>query len=282
MALPILQNWNTYFEEYHEGLGSSYERIILNQLLSELKVKYKLENILEAPVFGFTGITGLNSFSLYQSGCKVTLLDHNEERINDIRRIHGLLKADISTQFVESYSELPFSDNSFDLGWNFSALWFVEDLTTFLNELTRVSKKAILICVPNQSGLGYKWQKAHADIPSRIIFNKEFINPGLIKSELLNLNWVCIKEDYIDCPLWPDIGMSKEKFLGKYLRKFNVNIEKKQSKQQISIMDYYSGKDPDFPQRMLKYSFLEKYASEFFKKIWSHHRWMLFEPSFLK
>lgn len=279
MALPILQTWKNYFDDHHEGLGSSYERIILNQLLLKLKRRYKLESVLEAPVFGFTGITGLNSFILHQSGCRVTLLDHDSERVASIRKIHLNLNADITTQVIDSYSTLPFAYDAFDLGWNFSALWFVEDLTAFLSELTRVSRKAIIICVPNQDGLGYKWQKAHSEIPEGISFNIDFINPPLIKTELHKLGWTFIHEDYIDCPPWPDIGMNKEKFLGGYLSKLNLDSGKDRPRQQVSIMDFYSGRDNGFVNRMQKFAFLENHAPRCFKKIWSHHRWMLFEPA---
>lgn len=279
MAIPILQNWMTYFQDHHEGLGSSYERIILNKLLLKLKHRYKLDTVLEAPVFGFTGITGLNSLVLNKSGCKVTLLDHDQDRINQIRLIHSELQVDIQSEFVDNYIKLPYIDNEFDMCWNFSALWFVQNITDFLSELSRVSKKIILICVPNQYGFGYKWQKAHADIPQDITFNKAFINPGLIKSELQKLNWTLISEDYIDCPLWPDIGMNKEKFLGKYLSKLNIQTTQDRPSEPVSIMGYYKGEDPGFADRMMKYAFLEINAPDFFKKMWSHHRWMLFEPA---
>ncbi|MFO7660474.1 MAG: class I SAM-dependent methyltransferase [Candidatus Cloacimonadaceae bacterium] len=279
MALPILHNWANYFTDYHEGLGSSYERIILNQLLLNLKRRYKFDTVLEAPTFGFTGITGLNSIVLSRSGCNVTLLDHDSERVDKIQQIHRELNAEIDVQVISSYHPLPYADKSFDFSWNFSALWFVEDLSAFLSELCRVTSKAILLCVPNRDGLGYKWQKAHSDIPSGLVFNENNIDPILLKAELKKLNWILIREDYIDCPPWPDIGMNKEKFLGSYLSKIRIKSTKERPRKQVSIMDFYSGKDSGFAQRMLKFSLLENYAPTSFKKQWAHHFWMLFEPS---
>lgn len=36
MAIPIINNWRSYFEHGDEGLGSSYERIILNNVLLDV------------------------------------------------------------------------------------------------------------------------------------------------------------------------------------------------------------------------------------------------------
>jgi hypothetical protein len=276
MALPIIETWRNYFIDYHEGLGSSYERIMLNNLLLKLKRRYKLSSVLEVPVFGFTGITGLNSFVLNNAGCEVCLVDHDIERIKYIDNIIKELKGRIKTQYAATYCTLPFEDKSFDMSWNFSALWFTEDLPTFLTELARVTAKVLLICVPNREGLGYKWQKAHTDLPEDIIFHEEFIDPELIKSTMKGLNWKFIREDYIDCPPWPDIGMSKENFLGSLLKKNPEQPVNPHPSKRVSIVDFYNGEDPGFALRIEKYSFLEKYAPDWFKRYWCHHRWLLF------
>jgi len=299
MALPILETWKAYFSDNHEGLGSSYERIILNDLLLKLMKRYQITSVLEAPIFGFTGITGINSIALAKRGCDVTLIDHDPERIVLINKVLDDLKnvtpaivpqneknldsclrrndAEIKPQVVSNYKALPFENNTFDMSWNFSALWFVEDLSVFLKELTRVTGKIILICVPNQFGLGYKWQKANTSIPHNITFNENNIDPAQIKTIMRNNYWKYIGEDFIDCPLWPDIGMSKEKFLGKYISSLLPSQKEMKPKQSISILDFYKDRDPSFPDRMRKFAFLENYAPTLFKKYWSHHKWLLFE-----
>lgn len=282
MALPIIETWRNYFIDSHEGLGSSYERIILNDLLLQLQKTYKIQSVLEVPIFGFTGLTGLNSVALSKNGCDVTLVDHDIERIGNVRDMLSNLQAEIDVKLVTNYNNLPFGNDSFDMSWDFSALWFVEDLSLFLQELTRITGKIILICVPNQTGLGYKWQKANTDIPHGIKFNEQNIDIPKIKEAMQEQNWAFISEDYIDCPLWPDIGMSKEKFLGKYLSSLKLSHKDIKSKKNVSILDYYRGADPGFPDRMRKYSLLEKYAPTCFKKIWSHHHWLLFENTSVK
>jgi hypothetical protein len=291
MAIPILKTWKQYFTNPHEGLGSSYERIVLNDLLLYLKRIYRVESVLEAPIFGFTGLTGLNSIALAQNGCSVTLAETDGDRAQLVTEMLKPLELPLSVDNIRKYTVLPYKDKEFDFSWNFSAMWFVEDLQLFLAELSRVTSKVILICVPNQSGLGYKWQKAHAEIPLDVIFNESYINPEQIKTELKKLNWQFVQEAYIDCPLWPDIGMNKESFFKKILASIPVAIPfiKKvavpftgtrfagiKPPATISILGYYKGNDPGFADKMRRYSFLEQWAPVIFRKIWSHHRWMLF------
>ncbi len=277
MAIPIINNWKSFFSFPHEGLGSSYERVILNQLLLDIKESYSIRSVLEAPVFGFTGLTGLNSLALAKAGCTLSVVDNNLERTELVSDLYRQMSFNVEVVNTELFTRLPFPDQSQDLSWNFSAIWFVEDLSGFLQELSRITRKVILICVPNQSGLGYKWQKANSEIPEDFIFNERFIEPGLIKHEMKHLGWKYIKGDYIDCPPWPDIGMNKEKFIGKYVQKLPIKFTETAVIKPISIIDYYRDQDPGFPKRMLRYSLLEQFAPQSFKKIWAHHRWMLFQ-----
>lgn len=277
MALPIIETWKHYFTDNHEGLGSSYERIILNDFLLTLKRKYGIKSVLEAPIFGFTGITGLNSIALHKDGCDLDLVDDNHERMLLVENMLRTLDVNVKTTVVNSFETLPFEDKSFDLSWNFSALWFVHDLSAFLTELSRLTNKVILICVPNQSGLGYKWQKANTDVPHDIVFDENNISPERVKTILTKLDWKFMGDNYIDCPLWPDIGMNKEKFLGKYISKLKLTKKEIKPRQSICILNYYKGLEPDFPNKMKKYALFEKYAPMQFKKIWSHHHWLLFE-----
>ena len=101
------------------------------------------------------------------------------------------------------------------------------------------------------------------------------IFPKNIKEEMKNNGWNLWMEEYIDCPPWPDIGMPKAKFL----KMFGITLkESDKSKEPLTILDYYSGKDPEFYDKMLKFNFLEKNMPEIFRQYWSHHKWMFFLP----
>ena len=79
--LPITANWHRYFDDNHEGLGTTYERFILHHYFHELKKQYAVTSVLEVPSFGMTGISGINSIWWAAKNIPVTILDHSVERI---------------------------------------------------------------------------------------------------------------------------------------------------------------------------------------------------------
>jgi len=104
----------------------------------------------------------------------------------------------------------------------------------------------------------------------------------LINNTFQNIGWQFIRESYIDCPPWPDIGMTKEKFFGKLFNNTKIPSNCSKPSKIVSIIDYYQGNNNDFKKEMLRYSFVERYAPIWFKKLWAHHRWMLFESNKIK
>lgn len=271
MAIPIIESWQSYFEHMDEGLGSSYERIILNRKLNEIAETYGIKSVLETPCFGFTGISGINSISMAQNGMRVTILDHHRHRLEKIKRMWEMTDTEVEALFHENYSQLPFEDDSFDMSWNFSALWFVKSLEDFLKELDRITKKVIFLCVPNRSGLGFISQRLLTKQQNKT-YCYDNIKPKKIIPILKKLAWEQVESDYIDCPPWPDIGMSKEDFL----KKFGLGSVVGEKKDSFSILDFYSGKDPEFVNKMLAYSWFEQKAPGLVKLFWAHHRYYLF------
>ena len=276
MAIPILKNWKTYFTNSDEGLGSSYERIVLNKKLATMCKHFHIKKALETPSFGFTGLSGINSVFLAQQGIDITLMDNNKSRIGLIKKTWNELNLPVNIEYSSDFRKLPFENNAFDLSWNFSALWFVDDILNFLAELSRVTSKAIFICVPNRTGLGYLFQKMQGKKELKTQLKEENIIPKNFIRELKKLGWMLIDNKFIDCPPWPDIGMPKEKFL----KIFGLhNLLKKKKHNPISIMNYYSGENPQFPEEMMKHYWFEKKAPSFIKHFWAHHKYFLFIPS---
>jgi SAM-dependent methyltransferase len=280
VAIPIIKTWRNYFEESpHEGLGSSYERVILNLKLEKLRQHYHISTCLEAPVFGFTGLSGINSLDLAKKGVQVALVDNHEERILLIENVWRKAGEKCAATCVEKFVPLPFDDKVFDLSWNFSAMWFVSDMESFLQELTRVTQKVIFVCVPNRMGMGFLSQKYISGANLRDELREEHIIASNIISAMASLGWSLTDRGYIDAPPWPDIGMKKEDFLKIFGLGSLLKKPGKIPEVPLTIMDYYSGKDPDFPEKMLQHYWFERMAPRFVKAIWAHHRYMLFEPA---
>ncbi len=293
MAIPIITDWQKYFITRHEGLGSSYERIMLNRKLDLIRKHYRIRSVIETPSFGFTGISGINSMDLARNGCKVTIEDHDPERIDLIRTIWQEVGLPLAITQNTAYSKLGYADKSFDLAWNFSAIWYVESLSSYLDELCRVTRKAILICIPNQTGWGMRMQMKNAHDASLQTVNLEYISEFLICSEMKRRTWKLVDQDYIDCPPWPDIGMNKEEFLLRipWLKPILtlLGIGEKppyqgrrdagtSSHKTLSCLDHYKGKEPSFSDRMLRHAWFERVAPPWVKMYWAHHRYLLFTP----
>lgn len=276
MAIPILHMWQRYFDENRdEGLGSSYERIILNNTIESICESYDVNKVLEAPAFGFTGLSGINSMGLAQNGRSVSVVDHDAERLKKIHAVWTEAGQTVDGRYVSDYNHLPFDDQYFDLSWNFSALWFVSDLDKFLRELARVTSKVIVLAVPNRKGMGYISQKLAGKDDLKKYLKEDFIIPKNFKMIMGYLGWALKEWNYIDCPPWPDIGMPKEKFLAGIGLKWLLPKEQ-ETKAPLTIMDLYTGKDRGFVDKMMQYFWLEKNAPRFFKMFWAHHRYFVF------
>jgi len=250
--------------------------VILNLKLEQLRQNYQITTCLEAPVFGFTGLSGINSLDLAKKGVQVALVDDHEERLLLIENAWRKAGEKCDSSYVEKFAPLPFGDKAFDLSWNFSAIWFVSDVGSFLKELTRVTRKAIFICVPNRLGLGFLSQKYISGADLRNELKEDHIIPSNIISCMRSLGWNLLAADYIDAPPWPDIGMKKEEFLTLFGLGGLLKKRAETSQQPLTIMDYYSGNDPDFPEKMLQHYWFEQKAPRFVKAIWAHHRYLLF------
>ncbi len=277
MAIPILKMWKRYFDsDPDEGLGSSYERVVLNRKLKMFVQRFQVQSVLEVPSFGFTGISGINSMELARNGCWVTLVDHDRERLQRIQQVWQQVELPLQAVYVRRYERLPFAAHSFDFSWNFASLWFVAHLSGFLTELTRVTRKAIAIFVPNRLGLGFLMQKTMGRADLRKHFYEKNIRPGIIKQTMHRLGWRLKEADFIDCPPWPDIGMSKGEFLQRLKLGGLLKQRNHTPAQPLTILNYYQGADPDFPHAMMRYYWFEKYSPWLVKRFWAHHRYFLF------
>src|SRR5512136_2429530 len=99
--------WKRWMTDYNEGLGLVYERFVLNDLLERLRGRYGVASVLEAPIYGMAGVSGINSVGLARSGCAVTLVDVDAERLRDIGRVWAELA--LAPQLVqqEDLARLP-------------------------------------------------------------------------------------------------------------------------------------------------------------------------------
>jgi len=275
--LSVINAWPEYFESMDEGLGTTYERFILHRYFTDIKQKYQISSVLETPSFGMTGVSGINSLWWSQQGIKPVVVDADEERIKLSEQVWSSIPLDVKFQYTQDLTKFSFDNKSFDLTWNFASLWFVDDLEKFAQELQRVTRKVIFICVPNVYGIGYKLREYYNEIPNGL--HPTHIRPKLIRRLFESDNWKTWKSGYLDIPPWPDIAMKKEDLFPKIGLGFLIkNKTSADESQRTCIVDFFNGSRPDLEKDILKYSFLEK--SPFpVKQIWAHHRYFIFVKS---
>jgi ubiquinone/menaquinone biosynthesis C-methylase UbiE len=145
----------------NEGLGTVYERFMLNRFFDKLIGTYTIKDILEIPLRGMTGLTGINSAHFAEKNCNVTLVDTNKESVAEAIDLFTTLPHKANCRFLcqQNLSQLLFPDRSFDLVWNFSALWHTKNAKSLLAEMARVSSNLVLVFVTNKNQIGYYLRK---------------------------------------------------------------------------------------------------------------------------
>ena len=276
--LPVMHNWENYFSHPDEGLGTTYERFILHTLFDLIDQNFDIQTVVEAPIFGMTGISGINSIWWAKRGKKVYIFDDNMKRLQLIKRIWTNLNYPV-TAVLNRTESLNLKPGSIDLLWNFAAAWFIPDLADFAIKARRIARKLIFISVPNNRGIGFLLRKNLVGVPSQLHLKN--LDPREIKNAFSGDGWSLWKEGLFDIPPWPDIPMKKEDILKKMGLEFFLKIVSKksnldQNSLKPNILDYYGNKNPELEQQVMRYSFLENFP-HLFKLLWGHHRYFMFK-----
>lgn len=269
--------WQHYLTDYNEGLGLVYERFVLNDFLLALKGRYGFYSVLEAPLYGMAGVSGINSVALAKLKTPVTLVDDNAERLAGVQRIWGELRLPAQFTLAQDWGKLPFPDRSFEFVWNWAALWHLKQPDALLAELVRCANKLIFVAVPNPVQVGYQFRKYVAEPEFVKEIDERWTNIGMIRRKLEALGVEILGQGVLDTPPWPDTVMPASELLGR----LGIRSKKLQGRFQgegwrWSTMEYYLGKDLGLYKRVMKYAWLERLRIPWrIKQIWSHHRWVL-------
>jgi SAM-dependent methyltransferase len=272
--------WQRYLTDYNEGLGLVYERFVLNDFLMGLREQYGLQDVLEAPVYGMAGVTGINSVVLADAGCQVTLLDDHPERLEAVARIWkelGLPATFVPHGPWADPTTLPFADRQFDLTWNWAALWYLPDAGSLLREMVRVSRRLVFVAMPNPVQVGYIIRKWLVEPEFFKTVDEKWTSMRLVKQVLAAEGVQIVAEGVLDVPPWPDTVMPAADFLKK------VGIRSKRLESRFtgkgwewSTMDYYLGRAPDLRDRVMRYAWLDHLPLPWrVKAVWAHHHYVL-------
>jgi hypothetical protein len=272
--------WRKYLTDYNEGLGLVYERFVLNDFLDDLRRQYDIRSVLEAPLYGMAGVSGINDVVFAQKGAQVTLVDDNAERLRGVERIWRAdlqLPVNLVYNPPTAWGNLPFADRSFDLTWCWAALWYIQNPAGLLAELARTSRRLVFVAMPNNLQVGYWLRKLVIDREFFHQHDESWTDIGRIR-QILEANGVqIIDQGVLDVPPWPDTVMPAAEVLKR------LGIRSQQLEQQFtgegwrwSTMAYYLGQEPDLYDRVIKYAWLDRAPLPWqIKAVWAHHRYLL-------
>jgi hypothetical protein len=273
-------SWRKYLTDYNEGLGLVYERFVLNDFLEGLRRQYKLRSVLEAPLYGMAGVSGINDVALAQQGVEVTLVDDNAERLRGVERIWRedlRLPVNLVYNPPGGWGTLPLADRSFDLTWCWAALWYIQNPAGLLAELARTSRRLVFVAMPNNLQVGYWLRKLVIDREFFQHHDEAWTDIGRIRRTLEANGVEIIDQGVLDVPPWPDTVMPANEVLKR------LGIRSRQLEAQFtgegwrwSTMAYYLGQEPDLYERVIKYAWLDQAPLPWqLKAVWAHHRYLL-------
>ena len=258
-----------------------YERFMLNRLFDGLLARHPIRTVLEVPLYGMTGLTGINSVRFAERGCDLALVDSRKESIEEARRLLDTLPhgGRCTTVHQANLSRLPFADRGFDLVWNFAALWHVKNAEGLLSEMARVSSHLVLVVVANTAQPAYRLRKHLVDKGFFATVDERWTDIGRVNGCLSALGMHRVAQGVVDVPPWPDTCMP----IGKIMEKIGLRREgrgrRRDSKRlwRWDIMEHYLGRDRTLKRAIGRLAFLEELPIPWWMKtVWAHHRYSVF------
>jgi len=269
--------WQRYLTDYNEGLGLVYERFVLNDFLLALRKEYGIETVLEAPLFGMAGVSGINSVAMAQMGAEVTLVDDHAGRLTAVERIWDELG--LHAQFIHQaeWGQLPWPEHTFDLAWNWAALWYLSDPATLLREMVRVSGGVVFVAMPNRVQVGYLLRKHVLDREFVNHVDEEWADIGRVRRVLEDAGLRIVRQGVLDVPPWPDTVMPASEVLQRLgIKSRKLEGQFSGDSWQWSTMAYYLGQQPDLYDRVMRYAWLDRARIPWrVKAVWAHHRYLV-------
>ncbi|MEA3476232.1 MAG: class I SAM-dependent methyltransferase [Candidatus Cloacimonadota bacterium] len=270
----IERNLDMSSKDLDEGIGTVYERVVIDKYFRHIQQKYNIETVLETPADGVTGIPGINSLQFARNGAKVFLTNPSKKMLINAQKVWK--KNDLAplVEFHQSeVDELPFKDNSFDLVWNYCMFERFNHPEVLLEEMKRVSQKYVMVMTQNFHNFGtlvhwlfHKYHNLYWDHG-----HTKLMTFSGIKDNLKKVNLKILEKGTIDTPPWMDtwdmpLRGEIKTFLNPIGVKWNWNINKETQKKEKE--NERGGLIPFLAK-------VEEYLPEWFSVIQTHHLYIL-------
>jgi len=190
-----------------EGIGTIYERMVIDDFFRELQRDRNISTVLENPADGVTGVPGINSLEFARAGGEVWLTNPSQMMLDSARLVwqhQGLIERVHFTRC--DVDDTPFGDNSFDLVWNYCMFERFRDPAPLVAEMKRVSNRYVLIMTQNASNLGTLFHKMYhrlCDLEWDHGYEPQMAF-GAIRHALTDQGMKVELEGSVDIPPWMD------------------------------------------------------------------------------
>lgn len=261
-----------------EGIGTVYERIVIDEYFRQIQDRYNIQTVLEHPADGVTGVPGINSLEFVRHGkAHVTLCNPSMKMLNGAKIVweNEKLLDHVTFQQTE-IDKIPYEDNQFDLAWNYCMFERFSDPSIIVNELKRISNKYVMVMTQNKHNLGtpvhwlyHKFHKLEWDHGSTS--NMTF---GAIEKTFAQCNLNIIERGTIDTPPWLDtwdmpLRGELKKILGLVGMKWEWKNESQEQKDNRNPEELHDSSLMNFS------IWIEKNLPDWFARSQTHHYYIL-------
>lgn len=277
--------WRPYLEDPDEGLGTVYERFLLGDVIDRALTLTGSASILHAPLFGMTGIPGIDCAFQARRGVPVALADTDPERLEAVATWWKDLELGVPAETAELSwpdaggwaAQLP---RGYDLVVSFAALWWCPDPWAALAAQCAVAGKAVLVAQCNATpAMALRERLWHHDMFAHLW--REALDTQQVAAHAATLGWQVAERGWFDFPPFPDTALPLRQALRALQRAKGSPPEDvpdgtaREGFWRWSIAPYLRGEQPDLPARMHRLAALERAVPERVKARGAHHSYLL-------
>ncbi len=150
-----------------EGIGTVYERVVIDDYFRRLQAERQILTVLENPADGVTGVPGINSMEFARNGGTVWLANPSRQMLDNAQRVwveQGLVDR---ARFIRcEFDNSGLDSDAFDLVWNYCMFERFRDPSSLVAEMTRVSRRYVLIMTQNVSNFGTYFHRVYHSMSS--------------------------------------------------------------------------------------------------------------------
>lgn len=199
----------TQLIDHDRGLGTAYERWCFYQLVDKWAAEYEVESLLEGPVDGMAGVSGVHGVGLARKGIHVTTAVLGSAKAEVARAVYAGAGGSgaVDVRVVADASEVASLPPS-DMVIAYHALPLVDDWRSYLAAVGKLARKVLVVTVCNPDN----WGVAAIRTAGRLRGRKDLEAPetwrtDVLAPELWNLGRVR-DHVYFDAPWWPDLQVA--------------------------------------------------------------------------